>query len=91
MSFYDQVIRELVVALGAALLVGNGLALLRRRGDRSRRAATRRSTKGKGSSRARGPRTVSGELVQVPVARTAAYMALGLVMMVAGIAALIIR
>ena len=31
MGFYDEVLRELLVAVGAALFVGNLLALLRRR------------------------------------------------------------
>lgn len=31
MSFYDEVLRELLVALGAALFLGNLLALVRRR------------------------------------------------------------
>lgn len=30
MGFYDEVLRELLVAMGAALFVGNLLALLRR-------------------------------------------------------------
>jgi len=32
MEFYDEVLRELLVAMGAALFVGNLMALLRRRG-----------------------------------------------------------
>ena len=31
MDFYDEVLRELLVAVGAALFVGNLMALLRRR------------------------------------------------------------
>jgi hypothetical protein len=31
MDFYDEVLRELLVAMGAALFVGNLMALLRRR------------------------------------------------------------
>jgi hypothetical protein len=31
MDFYDEVLRELLVAMGAALFVGNLLALVRRR------------------------------------------------------------
>jgi hypothetical protein len=31
MGFYDEVLRELLVAMGAALFVGNLLALIRRR------------------------------------------------------------
>ena len=91
MSFYDEVLRELIVALGAALALGNGLALL------PPSASTRRpgpgpgvrSTKAKGSSRARGGRTATGELVQAPVARSVAFLVLGLVMFVAGLAAIL--
>lgn len=90
MSFYDDVLRELIVALGAALALGNGLALVRRRRDAQARArAGVRSSKAKGSSRARGGRTATGELVQAPVGRTVAYLVLGLVMVVAGIAAIL--
>jgi len=35
MGFYDEVLRELLVALGAALFVGNLMALLRRRAPAS--------------------------------------------------------
>jgi len=90
-SFYDEVLRELVVALGAALFVAHGIALLRRRRDVERRAATTgaRSAKVKGASRAAATnRTREGELVQVPVARSATFCALGFVMMIAGIASL---
>ena len=31
MDFYDEVLRELLVAMGGALFVGNLMALLRRR------------------------------------------------------------
>jgi len=89
MSFYDEVLRELIVALGAALALGNGVALYRRRRDAQARArAGRRSTKAKGSSRARDGRTATGELVQAPVARSVAFLVLGVVMFVAGLAAI---
>jgi hypothetical protein len=35
MDFYDEVLRELLVAVGAALFVGNLMALLRRRAPAS--------------------------------------------------------
>ena len=35
MDFYDEVLRELMVAVGAALFVGNLLALMRRRAPAS--------------------------------------------------------
>lgn len=91
MSFYDEVLRELIVAFGAALFVANGLALLRRRRDGEQRAATvgARNAKAKGASRvATTGQTRDGELVQAPFARSAAFALLGFVMMIAGIAAL---
>ena len=91
MSFYDEVLRELIVAFGAALLVANGLALLRRRRDGEQRGATvgARNAKAKGASRvAATGQTRDGELVQAPFARSAAFAVLGFVMMIAGIAAL---
>jgi len=33
MGFYDEVLRELLIAMGAALFVGNLMALLRRRSE----------------------------------------------------------
>jgi hypothetical protein len=90
-DFYDQVLRELVVALGAALFVGNGLAMLRRRRDRRAHARPvgARSTKVKGASRRRATgRRGSGDLVAAPLGRSAVFAALGFVMMLAGIAAL---
>ena len=73
MSFYDQVLRELVAAFGAALLIGNGMALVKRRSD----ARTHRAGK------------KADELEQAPVGRTVAFMILGAVMLVAGLGALI--
>jgi hypothetical protein len=90
-SFYDEVMRQLVVALGAALLLGNVVALVRRSRDAADRGVRggARNAKVKGSSRvvATG-RTRQGELVQAPVARSVTFAVLGFVMMVAGIAAL---
>ena len=91
MTFYDQVLRELVVAFGGALFVANVLALVRRRRDAQVRSASAgaRSAKAKGSSRvATTGKTREGELVQAPLARSVAFAVLGFVMMVAGIVAL---
>lgn len=91
MSFYDEVMRELIAAIGAALLVANLIALARRRSDTRARGARSgaRNAKVKGSSRVHSTgRTVDGELVQAPVGRSVAFAALGFVMLVAGIAAL---
>ena len=91
MSFYDQVLREFVLAFGAALFVANGLALVRRRRDVQTRtvSAGSRNAKAKGASRvAATGHTRDGELIQAPLARSASFAVLGFVMMVAGIAAL---
>jgi len=90
-SFYDQVLRELVAAIGGALFVAHGLALLRRRRDAQVRAGMVRARSGKvkGASRVGSTgRTREGELVQAPVARSVAFAALGFVMLIAGIASL---
>ena len=91
MSFYDEVMRELIAAIGAALFVGNLLALVRRRRDIEARGATAgaRNPKAKGGSRVDVTgKARDGQLVQAPFTRTVAFAALGFVMMVAGIAAL---
>lgn len=78
-GFYDQVLRELLAALGGALFVGNLLALLRRRRDGDpgeRRSGTRR----------RGTDT---EVRSAPTVRTVTYMLLGFVVMVWGVVSLI--
>lgn len=75
MDFYDEVLRELLVALGAALFLGNVLALLRRRALPPGEA---------------GERGADGEAVMTrpPVARTATYALMGLIIMVWGIASM---
>lgn len=69
-DFYDEVLRELLVALGAALFLGNLLALIRRRPPRSMVED--------------GDET----LVRAPVGRTVAYLLIGFVVMIWGIASL---
>ncbi|HZQ79455.1 MAG TPA: hypothetical protein VFE55_19150 [Acidimicrobiia bacterium] len=72
MGFYDEVLRELLVALGAALFVGNLMALIRRR--------------------APAPPPGSEDdhaLPQAPIARTVAYLLIGFVIAVWGIASLV--
>ena len=73
MDFYDEVLRELLVAVGAALFVGNLLALIRRRAPAS---VTARSGAGHAVTRA-------------PVARTVAFMVMGLVVALWGLASLL--
>jgi hypothetical protein len=78
MDFYDEVLREGVLALGAALFVGSALALLRRRKD-----AQRTTTRGGGAF------TSDDDLSQAPVARTVTYMLIGLVVAIWGLASII--
>lgn len=54
MDFYDEVLRELFVAIGAALFVGNLFALLRRRAP----ASAARSEEGQALPRAPVGRTL---------------------------------
>jgi hypothetical protein len=87
-SFYDEVFRELVAAVGAALFIGNVLALVRRRSD-ARRAAQRTVARSRPGSPVRGNKRDaegSSDLPQAPIARTVAYIVIGFVVMVWGIA-----
>jgi hypothetical protein len=68
-SFYDEVLRELLVAMGAAFFLGNLLALVRRR------APAAAAEDGNALDRA-------------PLARTLAYLLIGLVVALWGIASL---
>jgi hypothetical protein len=93
---YDEVLRELVAALGAALFIGNVLALVRRRSD-ARRAAQRSLARSRPGSPVRGNQRAAAkpkarnaraneDLPQAPVARTVTYAVIGFVVMVWGIA-----
>ena len=88
-SFYDEVLRELIAAMGAALFFGNLYALLRRHRDADRIAA-RTVERGRPGSPVRSPArpSVKRELAQAPVGRTLAFVVLGFVVMVAGLASL---
>jgi hypothetical protein len=102
MDFYDEVLRELITALGAALFVANAFALLRRRSD-ARRAAKRAAARTPGNAqrvtvartRSAGPGRGNGrdapesqDLAQAPLARTVTYLLIGFVVMVWGIASM---
>lgn len=90
MSSYDDVLRELVAAVGAALFLGNLIALFRRRSDR-RRASERAVARGRpgGAARPKGAAPGSRDtLPQAPLTRTVLYLVIGFVVMVAGIAAI---
>ncbi len=91
MSFYDQVLRELLTALGAALLFGNLLALVRRRVDARVEAETRVARARPGSPvRGLGGRVErEGDLARAPVMRSVLYMVIGLLVMIWGIASIV--
>ena len=72
MDFYDEVLRELLVAIGAAMVVGNLMALIRRRAP----ASVTRSEDGEASP-------------QAPLARTIAFLVVGFVIAVWGLASLL--
>jgi hypothetical protein len=88
-SFYDEVLRELIAAMGAALFFGNLYALVRRHHDADRISA-RTVERGRPGSPVRSPAKPARkrELAQAPVGRTLAFMALGFVVMIAGLASL---
>ena len=90
MDFYSQVLLELMVAFGGALFVANAFALLRRSSDR-RHAAKEAVLRGRPGSPVRKQARVAttGTLAAAPVGRTIAFMLLGLVVAVWGIASLL--
>jgi hypothetical protein len=75
MGFYDEVLRELLVAMGAALFLGNLMALLRRRAPAPAAEAT---DSGDGHA-----------LQQAPLARTVTYLLIGFVVALWGLASLV--
>ncbi len=90
MNFYDDVLRELIAAVGAALFFGNLIALARRRSDRHR-ATQRAVARGRPGSPVRGKVAATRNrdvLPAAPLGRTVVYLVIGFVVMVAGIAAI---
>jgi hypothetical protein len=87
-SFVDDVLRELIAALGAALFVANLWALIKRGRDEDRIAArtVERSRPGSPVRSVANP-SPRRELAQAPLIRTVLYMVIGFVVMVAGLAA----
>jgi hypothetical protein len=81
-SFYDDVLRQLIAAMGAALFLGNLVALIRRRADAKRTAVAGRKT-------AKTAKADVDDLPVAPIGRTIGYMLLGLVVMVWGVASLL--
>ena len=89
-GFYDDVLVELVFALGAALFLANAYALFRRRADAA--AATERTVaRSRPGSPVRGYRrgADSTDLPQAPIARSVAYLVIGFVVMIAGLGAML--
>ena len=74
-SFYDEVMRELILAVGGALFLANAFALVRRRSDASRASVG----------------TKSADLAQAPLARTVTYMLIGLVVAGWALASIVTR
>ena len=92
-GFYDDVLREIITAVGAALFIGNLVALFRRQSDRQR-ASKRAVVKGRPGSPVRGQVAATpnrAALPQAPLARTVFYLVIGFVVMVAGLAAIITK
>jgi hypothetical protein len=90
MGFYDEVLRELLTALGAALFLANLFALVRRRSD-ARRAAQRTVAKARPGSPVRPNMRAADakrDLPQAPIARTVTYLCIGFVVMIWGIASM---
>jgi hypothetical protein len=85
-NFYDEVMRELVLALGAALFLANAFALVRRRAD-ARRAATGAPPAARGGDSSM--RNSPGDLPQAPLARTVTYMLIGLVVAMWALASIV--
>ncbi len=88
-GFYDEVLRELLVAVGGALFIANAFALLRRRRD-GETAAHRTVAQHRPGSPVRGyRRTGNDDLPQAPLVRTVTYLLIGFVVMVAGLGAIL--
>jgi hypothetical protein len=79
LDFYDEVLRELLLALGAALFVANAYALARRRRDARSPAGAKH----------RGDFGDDADLTQAPVARSVTYMLIGLVVAAWALASII--
>jgi hypothetical protein len=88
-DFYGDVLLELITATGAALFVANAFALVKRRGDRQRAArdAVKRARPGS-PVRSQVKVATTGNLAQVPVGRSVAYMLIGFLVFVWGLASI---
>ena len=84
-SFYDEIMQELVLAMGGALFLASALALARRRSDARRAAA------GPAARRRSPAHREENDLVQAPLARTVTYMLIGLIVSVWALASIATR
>ena len=90
MGFYGEVMQELVVALGAALLLANVIALVKRRADKDSAAQKKAHKSRPGSPVKRmGQADRHGDLAVAPLARTVTYALVGLVVMLWGVATIV--
>ena len=81
MGFYDEVLRELLVAMGAALFLGNLMALVRRRAPAGEPRL---------APPTQGPDSDDGHVLQqAPLARTVTYLVIGFVVALWGVASLV--
>ena len=88
MGFYGQVLQELMVAIGGALLVANVRALMHRKADRAA-VAERTVARARPGSPVRGYRVSENpEYTVAPIARSVTYALIGFVVMLWGIASL---
>ena len=88
MGFYGQVLQELMIAVGAALLVANVRALMHRKADRAA-VAERTVARARPGSPVRGYRVSDNpEYTVAPLARSIAYALIGFVVMIWGVASL---
>jgi hypothetical protein len=88
-NFYDDVLLELLTALGAALFLANALALVRRGADRRQAAKEAVVRTRPGSPVRKQVRTSTGRLDQAPVARSVTFMLFGLVVALWGLVSIL--
>ncbi len=83
MDFYSDVLRNIVLALGAALFFGNSMALYHRRRDADQ-AVRRTVAKARPGSPVRGYRrdATLTDRPQAPIGRSLLYAGIGLLMVV---------
>lgn len=86
MHLYEDVLLELVTALGLALFGANAYALIRRRRDRTEAAKAAVVRARPGSPVRKEAQASRGVLAEAPVGRSVTFMLIGLVVFIWGIA-----